>query len=272
MATDASRPATLLTRSEMSEVELQSIGLGTAAVISVRSPGGESGNEDAAALIPLDRERAVIAVADGMGGQPGGEEAAALSVEILAKNVQEALEEERSIRAAVLDAFDRANLAVTELGSGAATTLAAVEIEGPDIRPYHAGDSMILVVGQRGRLKLKTVSHSPVGYAVEAGLLEESDAIHHEDRHLVSNMVGSPELRIEVGSTLRLGARDTLVLASDGLFDNLHIEEIVELVRKGPLERACEELVATARRRMCEPESGHPSKPDDLTFVLFRLG
>ncbi|MHC4422347.1 MAG: PP2C family protein-serine/threonine phosphatase, partial [Planctomycetota bacterium] len=64
--------------------------------------------------------------------------------------------------------------------------------------------------------------------------------------------------------------RDTLVLGSDGLFDNLHLEEITEYVRKGPLARAAESLAAACRRRMCEPRADHPSKPDDLTFLLYR--
>ncbi len=129
---------------------------------------------------------------------------------------------------------------------------------------------MILVVGQRGKLKLQTVPHSPVGYAVEAGLLDEKEAIHHEDRHLVSNIVGSPEMTIEVGRTLKLRPRDTVVLGSDGLFDNLHVEEITEIVRKGPLAAAASALADICRRRMDEPEPGRPSKPDDLTFLVYR--
>ena len=43
---------------------------------------------------------------------------------------------------------------------------------------------MILTTGQRGRLRMQTVSHSPVGFAIEYGLLDESEAMHHEERHL----------------------------------------------------------------------------------------
>jgi serine/threonine protein phosphatase PrpC len=129
---------------------------------------------------------------------------------------------------------------------------------------------MILVVGQRGRVKLQTTSHSPVGFAVEAGVLDEREAMHHEDRHLVSNVVGSPEMKIEIGPRLRLAMHDTVLLASDGLFDNLHIEEIVDRVRKGPLEVAARRLAQDSWERMTCPRSGQPCKPDDLTFILFR--
>ena len=60
------------------------------------------------------------------------------------------------------------------------------------------------------------------------------------------------------------------MLASDGLTDNVHLEEIVELIRKGPLGAAASSLVDKANRRMQGASSGMPSKPDDLSLVLFR--
>ena len=93
----------------------------------------------------------------------------------------------------------------------------------------------------------------------------------HEDRNLISNVIGSEEMRIEIGPTLELARRDTLLLASDGLSDNLYPREIVEAVRKGRLARAGEHLLATCRRRMQNPDGSNPSKPDDLTFVAYRM-
>jgi serine/threonine protein phosphatase PrpC len=127
----------------------------------------------------------------------------------------------------------------------------------------------IVVTGGRGKVKWQTVSHSPVGFAVEAGVLCEEEAMHHEDRHIVSNVVGSAEMRIEIGPELRLAPRDTVVLASDGLLDNLTIDEIVARVRKGPLDKAVRLLATDARRRMTCPEEDQPSKPDDTTIVAF---
>jgi len=138
------------------------------------------------------------------------------------------------------------------------------------MRAYHAGDSMVLVTGQRGRIKWLTIPHSPVGYAVEAGLLDRGDALHHEDLHLVSNLLGGQGMRIELGASLELSPRDTVVLASDGLSDNLHLDEIVDRVRKGPLCQAVAALAALGRQRMAASAEGVPSKPDDLTFIAIR--
>ena len=59
---------------------------------------------------------------------------------------------------------------------------------------------------------------------------------------------------------------------SDGLFDNLEQEEIVELVRKGPLEEAIDELADRCLSRMNGSGGRRPSKPDDLTLVAYRRG
>jgi serine/threonine protein phosphatase PrpC len=188
--------------------------------------------------------------------------------------VQALLPEERErsvLRTAILNGIERASQAVARLGTGAATTLTVAEIQEDVVRPYHVGDSMLLVVSQRGRIKFQSVAHSPVGFAFESGLLGESEALHHEDRHLVSNVLGARDMRIEIGPTLRLAPRDTLLLASDGLGDNLRLREIAERARSGPIGGCAERLVADARRRMTEPAAGEPSKPDDLTLLLFRL-
>jgi serine/threonine protein phosphatase PrpC len=117
---------------------------------------------------------------------------------------------------------------------------------------------------------MQTTPHSPTGYAVEAGVLDESAALHHEDRHVISNFVGMSGMHLEVGPSVPVGRRDTLLFASDGLADNLRLDEIVQRIRKGPLLAAARGLVTLARERMDRSEGKSPSKPDDLTVVLFR--
>lgn len=262
--------AQLFFQAEMAGAEIHPLAGGTAAVFSARSAAKETPNEDAAALIHVNGDAGILVVADGLGGSPAGERASCLAVRQLIGSIQAAPGDEPSLRAAILNGIENANRSLCELGIGAATTLAIAEIRDGTVRPYHVGDSMILVVGQRGKIKLQTVSHSPVGYAVEAGLLDETEAMHHAERHVVSNIIGTPDMRIEVGSTIEMARYDTLLLATDGLFDNLHTDEIVERIRKGPLRRVMRTLVEDCRRRMQTPEEGQPSKPDDLTFIAYR--
>jgi serine/threonine protein phosphatase PrpC len=150
------------------------------------------------------------------------------------------------------------------------TTLAVAEIEGRTLRTYHVGDTEILLFGSQGKLKLQTLAHSPVAYAVEAGLLDARDALAHEDRHLVNNVLGAEGMRVEMSSRIEMAPRDTLLTASDGLMDNLHVGEIVERLRRGPLDEAVAGLVSDCRHRMETPAKNRPSKADDLTLIAFR--
>lgn len=262
--------AALLCGLDMAEGRAVSLAGGTAIVLTRRRPGADESNEDGAALIPFDARRGVLAVADGVGGGPSGAHAAELALRALRDALVEAAREGDELRTAVLNGFERANKLLLEAGVGSATTLIVAALEDGRVRPIHCGDSELLVTGQRGTVKLQTVSHSPTGYAVEAGLLDEEEALHHEERHVISNAVGTEDMRIEIGPPYPLAPRDTVVLGSDGLFDNLAADEIVACVRAGPLEAALEAVVAECNRRMSAPRAGEPSKPDDLTVVLFR--
>lgn len=276
--------AHLFTEEAMTAPVTFDVGGGAAGVFSSRSPAKETPNEDAAAIIPAGPDALVLAVADGLGGKADGERASRTALQELRAAVEEAAAAHgvapdesgaeangaAMLRASILDGLDRANRAVLALGTGAATTMAVVEIAGRTVRPYHVGDSLILLVGGRGKIKMQTISHSPVGYGVEAGLLDDVEAMHHKDRHLVSNVVGCPDMRIEIGPARQFAPRDTLLIASDGLSDNLHVEEIVDRIRKGRLAAGLQTLADDAGLRMRAPAEGQPSKPDDLTVVIYR--
>ena len=240
-----------------------------AVIYTHRAPGRDSDNEDSLLALSLPETGTVLAVCDGLGGLPNGGTASEQAVQTLAEAAKGARSTD-SLREILLDGIETANRIILTRGSGSATTLALAEVAGGVARTYHVGDSSVLICGQRGKLKHYTVSHSPVGYAVEAGMLDEEAALHHEERHLISNMLGSTDMRIEIGPAIPLAARDTLLLASDGLFDNLYPEEIIDIIRCGPLMHAAKRLRDTANRRMLHPTGGEPSKWDDLSFILFR--
>ena len=243
---------------------------GEVCVRSIRSPDKQTDNEDSAAIIQLGEDSLVLAVADGVGGSVAGREASNATVRTLARMLTALPDESSQLRPAILDAVEEANKTVLNLARGAATTLVVAQVDASGLRSYHVGDSELLAVGQRGRIKQRVVPHSPTGFAVEAGLLDENEAVQHDQRHVIFNVVGSSDMRVEVGPPLKLAARDTVLLASDGLFDNLYIDEIVSAIRVGPLAAAADRLVAQVEARMQGGDADRPCKPDDLTVVLFR--
>lgn len=265
-----SEPCQLYREVEMGEPLLVSFASGTAAVFSASKPTTDGPNEDAAALFRIGPERGFLVVADGAGGMRSGNLASSIALDAMKETAALANGSEDSLRAAVLNGFELANENILETGTGSATTLAVATIESNLVRCYHAGDSMVLVTGQRGKVKLLTTAHSPVGYGVEAGLIDENMALQHDQLHIVSNIVGCNDMRIELGPTRPLNTFDTVLIASDGVCDNLQLDEIVEIVRKGPLMEVAKNLVKLCRERMAGENGGKPHKPDDFTFILYR--
>ena len=254
---------------EPDQVEVAVAG-GSAVALTRREPNKHTENEDTAAIIPYGPGAAVLVVADGAGGLPAGKRASLTAVTTLAASLQAAMDRTMLLRTAILNGIEAANEAVMALGNGSATTMTVITIEGLIARSYQVGDSEALVVGQRGLVKLQTTAHSPTGFAVEAGFLDHRDALHHAERHLVSNFIGTSDMRIDVGAGVELRPRDTVLVASDGLTDNVHLDEIIERVRKGGLLESATAVASLAGRRMRGGAEGQPSKPDDLSLILFR--
>jgi serine/threonine protein phosphatase PrpC len=270
MSAAAERVQLFLGENERAEAD-RVLRLGEVCVRSLRSPDKQTENEDSAAIIELGDDSLVLAVADGVGGSAAGREASNTTVRTLSRVLTELPADGQPLRPAILDAVEEANKAVLGLARGAATTLVVAQLDGRRLRSYHVGDSELLAIGQRGRIKQRVVPHSPTGFAVEAGLLDEDEAVQHDQRHVLFNVIGSTDMRVEIGPPLELAPRDTVLLASDGLFDNLYIDEIVDTIRTGPLPRAADRLVERVRSRMqAQDARDQPCKPDDLTIVLFR--
>ena len=252
--------------------DTQSAGVGGGSVVAFteRAPYKDTENQDTVAVIPWGPESVVLVVADGAGGLPAGKRASLTAVSSLVEALSVAMSETVVLRTAILDGIEAANEAVLRLSNGSATTMTVVTIEGRLARSYQIGDSEALVVGQRGRIKMQTTAHSPTGFAVEAGFLDEREALHHAERHLVSNFLGTTDMKIDIGTPVELRPRDTVLIASDGLMDNVHVHEIIEHIRKGPAEAAVDEVVKLARSRMESNNGKDPSKPDDLSLILYR--
>lgn len=270
---DGTSPAGALiwSQQDMARPETFALPLGSLVIYTARAPGKTVCSEDALALIPVDAETCLFAVADGVGGQPAGEEAAKLTLETLCKHVRAAAADPASVMQAIMDGAHAANHALLAQGSNAATTLAVAEVRSRVVRTYHVGDSMILITDQRGKLELKTVAHSPVGQALAEGVLNEAQALHHPQRNLVSNVVGMPGMRVEIGPSHTLAQHDTLLLASDGLTDNLYVQEIATRACGESLHEAAQRLLDDSRHRMLGgDDDSWPGHADDLSFMLFR--
>lgn len=257
----------------MIAARVESLHTGQVAIYSQRSREKDTPNEDAAVVIPLGDRGVVLAVADGVGGMPEGERAAKLALETLVEMIGDVGDigggrHNSQLRMRILDAIEKANRRILASKAGA-TTLAIAQIVDNRLRTYHVGDSEVIIVGGGGVLKLQTLSHGPVAYGVHCGLIDPKDAMTHESRNLISNVVGDREMRIEIGPNRRLAVRDVVLLCSDGITDNLMVHEIADRISGKPVDAAAESVLEGLNFRR-EQIAGGVFKEDDATFLIYR--
>ena len=269
------------TNADLSEPQTMGFLGGQLSFVCQRSPDKPTINEDSFAAVETSDTSGVILVADGCGGEAHGAAASKISIELLHNSLCKLAEQEEvsgeDVRSCIVSNLEKANEMVLQLGSGAATTIAVIEIQGERYRTYHAGDTQI--VSLTGEGMLLSLPHAPVGYGVAAGILSEQEAFTHEDRHYVANVLGSPDTFFDM-SVARPLPTLPLVVASDGLFDNVQTEELYELMsREGltarELTESCFQLAQARMLRAIEQQAINPmpiGKPDDLTIACFQPG
>lgn len=260
----------IITRFDTRDKEAQSISTEHAEVIifSARSPSKDTPNEDSLAIISVDNETTVLIVADGLGGMAAGEQASKLTIE----SVINCLENKNiSIREAILNGIDEANKLLLRARKKSGTTISVAEIKGNTLRTYHAGDSLILLAANHGKVKYQALSHAPISYAVACGAIDLERAMLHPERNLISNFVGCNDMQISIGPATELSTLDTLILSSDAVSDNLYGDEIAELIRNESLLEGINQLINECQKNMHEPLPDRRCHPDDLTLIGFRL-
>lgn len=269
----AAVPRTLLALSQTATMEPVCVETATARIVACSLPSpcrDGSLNEDCAAAVTCASGHELLLVADGVGSSRQGRVAARIAMDCLIAAAADVPRNTSRIGTTILDAIETADERIRALGTGAATTLAVAEIFDGQLRTWHVGDSTVLVCGQRGKVRLMTVGHSPTELAVDAGWLEPAEALVHHERHMVTNVLGLGRLRIETGPPVRLQACDTVLVASDGLFDNLVPLEITDIIRRSPVEKSFARLFEETRSRMAGTTADQPGKPDDLTAIAWR--
>ncbi len=201
--------------------------------------------------LPLERSN-LYAVADGMGGHVGGEVAARVAVETL----DQAFERAPTV-AGLREAFSEANAAVWHESQanadlrGMGTTLTAMALVGGaggrDVLALaNVGDSRAYVFSG-GHLVQVTDDHSLAEERMRHGEMTEAEAAVHPQRHILTRALGvSSEVEADMWE-LELHTGDRVLLCSDGLSNEVGIDEMAEILRTvDDPEQAAERLVEAA--------------------------
>ena len=207
--------------------------------------------------------RAVLAVADGMGGHEQGELAAQLAVDtaigVLAARPEDHAQFDADFLGADAEGVARKTFALVnqriwrraaELGlaGNMGTTLTLLVLESEDAVVGHVGDSKAFLISG-DRIEKVTEEHSWVGAMVREGAMTEEEAARSPLRGHLTQAVGSEETVDPYIHRLAVHPGDLLVVCSDGLTEVIAPDRIREVVAASDTpDEACQALIALATK------------------------
>jgi PPM family protein phosphatase len=228
-------------------------------------------NEDSHAEYQFPDGSTLVIVADGMGGHGHGEVASQIAVRVIGEvfgNTSSGDPRER-LHMGFVTANQQIIAEAERIGAkGMGTTCVAAYVRGNEAWVAHIGDSRIYHVHE-GKVAWRTIDHTRVQKMVEMGLLAASQAKDHPDANVVTRALGysqladgtiiEPDVRME---PLLLSPGDSIVLCSDGLYDDVEDHEIAEGMQGKSAPEAAQFLVQLSNSR-----SGH----DNITCTVLHF-
>ena len=209
-------------------------------------------NEDQASATVNAKGDVFLIVCDGMGGQNKGELASSIAVSHLIDDfnsskflnlmdVQFWLN--RHIRAVNRYIYNEARQNALYRGMG--TTLTAVIIYKGSVVTAQIGDSRLYEI-QNNNLVQLTSDQTYVNYLYNTGQITKEEMATHPRRHMLMNALGTyPSVEIDIST--RPYVNQTLLLCSDGLYNNVSETTIASILKgKDSPEEKVNELISIA--------------------------
>lgn len=205
----------------------------------------------------ISKDGRVFVVADGVGGYGGGATASRIAVETVDQlwchgSELQADEIESWMRESVAEAGRRIMSAAREDVSleNMGTTIVIVVVDNSgNLHIGHAGDSRAVLV-RGAELKMLTIDHSVVMEMHMRGQLTREQCRTNIYKHLITRCLGhDDDVDIDYAK-VEAQPGDCIVLASDGLSDEMREDEIGEVVSKciSPHE-VCRKLMEVVLQR-----------------------
>lgn len=228
--------------------------------------------------LQVGEERAhLFLVADGMGGQLAGERASALAVAAIEQFMLNSFRwffgsgspDEQRVLAQFQSAIRHADARILEETAahpeltGMGTTVTMAFHLGAQLCVIHVGDSRAYLYRDH-ELHQLTEDHTLVADMVRSGALRRDQVAEHELRHTITNVVGGPELGVNVEArALEVRDGDSLLLCSDGLTEMVTNDAIAATLEAEPTPEAA------AKKLLAQANDGEAS--DNITLVVVRF-
>lgn len=202
-------------------------------IVTLSRQGGRNYNEDVHGHWHDERYVACL-VADGAGGHGGGDVAAATVRASMLGAFSAGPSLDESVLRILVEQANRDVVARQAEGgklAGMRSTIvfAAIDLEDHALAWVHSGDSRAYLF-RGGAIVARTTDHSLVQQMVAGGMLDEEGARLHPQRNMLLSALGSVEEApdITVSDRMRLLPGDVLLLCSDGVWEPLGDECLVE--------------------------------------------
>lgn len=223
-------------------------------------------NEDAFFLLP---KKSLYIISDGMGGHNAGEVASRTAVEAVKEYFSlKDISSIEPLEKGLVDAVIFAHKKVMHLSSthkqyyGMGCTIVIAYIRGNLLHTCHVGDSRAYVAGKTG-IQHITSDHSLVNELVKDGLITSRDARHSDKSNILRRAVGISLGMIPEYTSSPIDDGDTVLLCTDGLWNMLPDDEILQVVLAGDNtpKQICRNLIEKAN------EAGGR---DNITVIAIR--
>ena len=228
--------------------------------------------------LQVGEERAhLFLVADGMGGQLAGERASALAVAAIEQFMLNSFRwffgsgspDEQRVLAQFQSAIRHADACILEEAaahpelSGMGTTVTMAFHLGAQLCVIHVGDSRAYLYRDH-ELHQLTEDHTLVADMVRSGALRRDQVAEHQLRHTITNVVGGPELGVNVEArALEVRDGDRLLLCTDGLTEMVTNDAIAATLDAEPTPEAA------AKKLLAQANDGEAS--DNITLLVVRF-
>ena len=227
--------------------------------ISKNNQEGSQNNEDSL-FIYKHNQNIIFGVSDGAGGHPKAKEASEIATNEIVSLYK------KSTEAHFLNFIEEINTKVRELKVGAHCTFILCTIRDSFFKSYNVGDSEVIFWNSTGKKLYSNIPQSEVGYLIQSGSLEQDKSLDDPNRHIVTNLIGDDAIRIESTSRIEIKKGNTIIVGSDGLFDNLSHDELAQIMAGGSFDKSFDTLV----KRCLERNEDNWRKEDDISFIVLR--
>ncbi len=223
-------------------------------------------NQDAFGIIKRERFHAYF-VADGMGGVHGGAVASRTAIAGLESLLKE--QQEPPSVASLTSMAESINQQIFNKGgadpnlAGMGTTLVGLVFAADVTYSVNIGDSRAYRVRANSIVQLSE-DHTLVRELVRSGAITPEQAEDHPVAHMLTRSLGPlEEIQTEITRIDPPERGDVYVLCSDGLYNFVESQEIVDVVRQNPLDDASQILINLANQR---------GGSDNITVVIVAVG